>query len=176
MESRNDSETDQDDYSSGWAHLKLHGGLMLPSIKKKKLAIQRTAPFKILETVGKRALRLDLPANLKIHNVISKVHLVPAKAPGEDPYERVAQPPPPDIIDGESEYEVEQVLSERLVRGKCKYLILFNGYGPEDDWEYNSEDLEHCQELLEEYRNRTHRGGLSEGDSQGRWSRGRRGA
>ena len=32
MESRNDPDLDQDDYSSGWAHLKLHNGLMLPSI------------------------------------------------------------------------------------------------------------------------------------------------
>ena len=159
MEARNDSE--QDDYSSGWAHLKLHGGLRLPSIKKKKLAIQRTAPFRIIEAVGKRALRLDLPANLKIYNVISKAHLVPARALGEDPYKRVAQPPPPNIIDGESKYKVEQILSDWMVRGKRKYLVRFKGYGPEDDWEYNSEGLEHCQGLLREYSKITRRGGLS---------------
>ena len=50
---------------------------------------------------GLLALRLDLLANLKIYNVISKAHLVLAKVPSEDPYRRAAQPTQPDIIDGE---------------------------------------------------------------------------
>ena len=156
MESRNDADSDQDDYSSGWAHLKLHDGLTLPSIRKKKLAIQRTTPFKIIGAIGTRALRLDLLANLKINNVISKAHLVPAKAPGDDLYERAKLPPPPDIVDGESEYEVEHILSDRLVRGRRKYLVRFKGYGPEDDYEYDTEGLEHYKDLLEEYQAKTH--------------------
>src|SRR5438046_7722763 len=109
------------------------------------------APFKIIDTVGKRALCLDLPANLKINNVISKAHLMPAKAPGNDPYGRAKLPPLLDIINGESEYEVEQILSDHLVHGKRKYLVRFKGYGPEDDYEYDTEGLEHCKDLLGEY-------------------------
>ena len=67
--------------------MKLHGGLTLLLIKKKKLAIQQTALFKIIEAVGSRALWLDLPNNLKINNVISKTYLVLARALGEDLYE-----------------------------------------------------------------------------------------
>src|SRR5438045_3332952 len=110
------------------------------------------APFKIIDAVGKRALHLDLPANLKINNVISKAHLTPAKAPGNDPYGRAELLPPLDIIDGELEYEVKQILSDCLVYGKCKYLVRFKGYGPEDDYEYDTEGLEHCKDLLGEYR------------------------
>ena len=109
------------------------------------------ALFKIINAIGKRALCLDLPANLKINNVISKAHLMPAKAPGDDPYRRAELLPLLDIIDGELEYEVKQILSDHLVCGKRKYLVQFKGYGPEDDYEYDTEGLEHCKDLLGEY-------------------------
>ena len=134
---------------------------MLLSIKKKKLAIQRTALFKIIEVVGSRALWLDLPNNLKINNVISKTHLVPTRAPSKDPYERTTQPLPPNIINKESKYKVKQILSNRLVCRKHKYLVRYKGYGPEDNYEYNSKGLEHYQELLYEYCSQTHYNNLA---------------
>ena len=136
--------------------MKLHKGLMLLSIKKKKLAIQRTALFKIIEVVGSRALWLDLPNNLKINNVISKTYLVLVRAPSEDPYKQTTQPLPLDIINREFEYKVEWILFDWLVRGKRKYLVCYKGYRPKDDYEYDSKGLEHCQELLNKYCSQTH--------------------
>jgi hypothetical protein len=124
---------------------------MLPSIQKKKLAIQRTTPFRIINAVSTRALRLDLLANLKIYNVISKAYLALAKAPGDNPYERAKLLLLLDIVNKESKYKVKQILSNRLVQGKRKYLVWFKGYSPKDNYKYNTEGLEHCRDLLEEY-------------------------
>ena len=123
--------------------------------------------------VGKQALQLDLPQNMGIHNVISKAHLVPTKAPGDDPYRQAMQLPPPDIINSELEYKVEQILSDCLVHGRRKYLVHYKGYSPEDDYKYNSEGLGHCQELLEEYCARAGCNSPPTGDSQSRQTCGR---
>ena len=128
------------------------------------------ALFKIIDAVGKRALHLDLPANLKINNVISKAHLTPAKAPGDDPYGQAELPPLPDIIDGELEYEVKQILSDHLVCGKRKYLVRFKGYGAEDDYEYDTEGLEHCKDLLGEYHAKASHADPLVDSRQGRWT------
>jgi len=42
-----------------------------------------------------------------------------------------AQPPPPIIIEGEPEYEVEQIIDSRLHYGKLQYRAKWTGYPPE---------------------------------------------
>ena len=67
--------------------------------------------FRIIKAIRKRALRLDLPSNLKIYNIISKTHLVLAKALSKDPYKQTLQPPLANIINNKLEYKVKQILS-----------------------------------------------------------------
>ena len=62
---------------------KLNHGYRIPYASK--LDVIRTGPFKVLERVGKNAFRLELPTHMKIHPVISAVHLSPAQP---DPYQR----------------------------------------------------------------------------------------
>ena len=97
-----------------------------------KLDSKRLAPFKILEAVGesKLAFRLDLLTSMHIHPVfhVSLLELYQKnKFPGH------TQPlPPPMEIDGEIEWEVEEILDSRIQRRKIEYLIHWSSYGPHE--------------------------------------------
>jgi len=62
---------------------------------------------------------------------------------------RTNDPPPPVEIDGEEEYEVEEVLDSRRRRGRLEYLVKWKGYDNTEEsmtWEpvanlKNSKDL-----------------------------------
>ena len=45
-------------------------------------------------------------------------------------------PPPPTIVEGKEEYNVEQILDSRKHRGKLQYLVKWQDYGLEENtWE-----------------------------------------
>jgi len=59
--------------------------------------------------------------------------------------------PPPVIIKGEEEYEVERILSKRRRYRKVEYLVHWKGYTVErDTWE-KVENLGNVQEVLRDY-------------------------
>ena len=72
--------------------------------------------------MGRNAIKLNLPDNVKIHDVFSIMHTLPYK---EQP-EEIATPLPeatdPIPVHGEDEYEVEEILSHRK-RGKGFHLL-----------------------------------------------------
>ena len=73
-------------------------------------------PFPILERIGRLAYKLQLLPIMRIHNVISVVHLEPATDPVEDLYRRRRLPIPAVVVDGENEYKVEKLLQKRRIR------------------------------------------------------------
>ncbi|QRW20628.1 Retrotransposable element Tf2 protein [Rhizoctonia solani] len=113
-----------------------------------KLDPKRLGPFKILEKISSHAYRLELPETLKIHDVfyvglLSKSH--------ESPSQPFPERPPPETIEGEEEYKVEQIIDSKRQQGKWFYLIKWKGYGPEDNsWE-PKELLEHSQEEIQRF-------------------------
>ncbi|KAF8736561.1 hypothetical protein RHS02_06280, partial [Rhizoctonia solani] len=113
-----------------------------------KLDPKRLGPFKVTEKVSSHAYRLELPETLKIHDVfyvglLSKAH--------ESPSQPFPSRPPPETIEGEEEYEVEQIIDSKRQRGKWFYLIKWKGYGPEDNsWE-PEELLEHSREEIKRF-------------------------
>ncbi|QRW23084.1 Retrotransposable element Tf2 protein [Rhizoctonia solani] len=106
---------------------------------------KRLGPFEITKKISSHAYRLKLPETLKIHDVfyvglLSKSH--------ESPNQPFPECPPPESIEGEEEYKVEQIIDSKRQRGKWFYLIKWKGYGPEDNsWE-PEELLEHSQEEI----------------------------
>ncbi|KAF8750946.1 hypothetical protein RHS01_09004 [Rhizoctonia solani] len=113
-----------------------------------KLDPKQLGPFKVIEKISSHAYRLELPESLKIHNVfyvglLSRSH----KSPSQPFPER----PPPETIEGEEEYEVEQIIDSKQQKGKWFYLIKWKGYGPEDNsWE-PEELLDHSQEEIKRF-------------------------
>ena len=58
--------------------------------------------------------------------------------------------PPPILVDGEEEFEVEEILDSKMFRGKLRYKIKWEGYGPEHNtWEYAA-DI-HSPKLVTEF-------------------------
>jgi Chromo (CHRromatin Organisation MOdifier) domain len=116
----------------------------------KKLMPRRYGPFKITKKISPVAYQLDLPQSMKIHNVFH-VDLLSSYKETEaygTPYMR----PPPDIKEGEEEYEVEAILDMRRFGRwkKLQYLVHWVGYPHADDTWVNHEDL-HAPELLKDF-------------------------
>jgi hypothetical protein len=116
-----------------------------------KLDYRRLRPFRILKCVGESqmAYKLDLPAGMRIHPVFHGSLLTPYHAsaiPGH------TQPPPPPIeVEGQQEYEVEEILDSKIVRNKLRYLVSWIGYAPNDrTWE-PAEHLENSPEIVARY-------------------------
>jgi transposase InsO family protein len=99
--------------------------------KSPKLGPKQLGPFKVLERIGNLDYRLELPAWLKIHNVIHVNRLAPWKDNGLDK----PPPPEPEVVDGEEVYEVEEILDSRFYRRQFQYLVKWVGYPGEDTWE-----------------------------------------
>jgi len=74
----------------------------------KKLDQKRYGLFKILKAIGQGAFQLKLPEGWMIHNVFNEDLLTQC----QEPYykgQHMEPAPPPDIINEEKEYEVEEI-------------------------------------------------------------------
>ncbi len=123
--------------------------LKLPH-QKAKLTPKRLGPFRILKEISPVVYRLALLANWRIHDVFHTSLLNPyheTKAHGPN-----FTHPPPDLIKGEDEYEVERIIAHRVF-GRSKslqYLIKWKGY-PESDNSWEPADQVHAPELVKHY-------------------------
>ena len=64
--------------------------------------------------------------------------------------DRISPPPAPlKFVDGKVEYEVEEIVDHREVRGRRQYLLQWKGT-PETSWEWEV-NLSGCLDLLKEY-------------------------
>ena len=88
--------------------------------RMEKLTKRFVGPYKVKKIISTNAVELQLPSTVKIHPVvnISRIH----RYVGQVEEQRKEQPAPV-IIEGEEEWEVEQILNKRKVRGKDKYLV-----------------------------------------------------
>jgi hypothetical protein len=96
--------------------------------------------------------RLKLPTQWSIHDVFHTDLLTPYR---ETPTHGTNyQRPPPDLVDGMEEYEVEKVLdSRRYRRGhKLQYLVAWKGYPDSDNQWVNWGDAEGAQEVIREFK------------------------
>ena len=117
----------------------------------KKLAPRRYGPFEVVKQVSPMSYRIALPQSMKIHNVFHIDLLIPYNETEE--YGETYPQPPPELIDGEEEYEVEEIINERRHgrNRKLQYLIKWKGYPSSENSWIDSTDV-HAPELIEEYR------------------------
>jgi hypothetical protein len=85
-----------------------------------KLSQRRLGPFVIDKCIGQGAYHLILPPQFHcLHPVFLVVKLSLAHP---DPI-RPALPPPPTLVNGEKEYEVETILDSRMCYNHLEYLV-----------------------------------------------------
>ena len=100
----------------------------------KKLGPKRYGPFKVLEQVGHVNFHLELPAHWKIHDVFHTKLLHPYTETKE--HRENFTEPPPDLVEGVAEWEVEKILDMRTRRSQKQYLIRWKGYSDaHNSWE-----------------------------------------
>jgi hypothetical protein len=115
----------------------------------KKLDWKKLGPFKIIERIGTQSYRLELPQSLKLHPVFHVAVLEPFYA---NPFRDRAQPPPPPIVvDSQTEYEVESILDSRLFRRRLQYLVKWKGYDVSENTWQSATDLSNSPRLIDEF-------------------------
>lgn len=119
----------------------------------KKLMPKWIGPFSVVATVNDAAMKLELPAGYKMHNVFHVPQLKPAKGSAVAHF-----PPPALMMEGEAFWEVDTIVGhrERKVgrRTVREFLVRWAGYGPEHDtWEpeRSHKDSEPVEREIERY-------------------------
>jgi hypothetical protein len=96
-----------------------------------RLDSQWAGPFKIKEERGFSYV-LDLPETFRGKNLF---HADRLRKAATDPLPQQRQEaPPPEILDGTPEWEVERVLASRINRGKLQYKVNWKGCDPDEEW------------------------------------------
>ncbi len=115
-----------------------------------KLLPKWYGPFTIMEWIGPVAYKLKLPSLMKVHDVFHVDLLMPYKE--MEQYGMPYTQPPPVIDQGEEEYKIKSITSDRRFgrNWKKQYLIHWKGYPSSDDSWVNHEDL-YAPEILQEY-------------------------
>ena len=114
-----------------------------------KLLAKHHGPFWIVKEISLVAYQLTLPPTWNIHNVFHASLLRPYRETG------VHGPnytwPPPELIDGKEEFEVERIEQHRRHRRqrKLQYLIKWKGYPSSNNtWEPEGNvQAPDCEEL-----------------------------
>ena len=118
-----------------------------------KLAAKCHGPFPVQQVLSPIDYQLTLPEQWKIHDVFHVDLLTPYRETefhGPN-YAR----PPPDLVGGEEQYEVEQVLDEcnHGCWKKKQYLVKWKGYPDSDNQWLDAKDMDNAQELIAEFHN-----------------------
>ena len=89
----------------------------------KKLGPKRYGPFKILKRLLDAVYRVEIPKHWKIHNVFHANLITPYKE--TELHGPNFTRPPPDLVDGEEEFEVEKIIDMKQMgrRRKTYYLV-----------------------------------------------------
>ena len=129
----------------------LEGKNLQLAYASRKLAPKREGPFVITEVLGPVTYRLELPKHWKVHPVFHACFLTPYKE--NDTHGPNYTRPPPDLINGEEEYEVEAIVGHKTTRGGIRYQIKWKGYSSaENTWEPESALIPNANEILQQYK------------------------
>ena len=100
----------------------------------KKIGPKREGPFEITKVIGPVTYQLNLPKTWRIHNVFHATLLRQYKE--TEVYGANFLRPPPDLIEGEEVYEVENILKHRKRGQGYQYYVKWKGYPiSEASWE-----------------------------------------
>ena len=92
----------------------------------RKLKNKHHEPYRVIRAIGTHAYELDIPNAIQKHRTfpVSLLH-----ADADDPIPGQIIPPPlPVIVEGEEEWEVEEVLYSQRIRGRLHNLVKRRGF------------------------------------------------
>ncbi|KAJ5099347.1 Retrovirus polyprotein [Penicillium argentinense] len=116
----------------------------------RKLANQASGPYRIVEKIG-HSYRLDLPDSIRVHPIFAPEKLLKATLmeplPGQ-----IVDPTPPVEVNGDTEWEAEEIIAVRLHYRKFQYKAKW--IGSEDDNWYPASDFKNAPEKLIEFHRR----------------------
>jgi len=119
----------------------------------KKVDYKKIRPFKILARIGTSAYKLALPPSMAIHNTFH-ISLLEPYQDNQFPLQ-IKEPPPPIQIEGEDEYELDEIIDSRLHYNKLQYRAKWKGYSPEHDkvW-YPAENFNNAEHTVQRFHRR----------------------
>ena len=116
-----------------------------------KLAPKCYGLFKVMKKLSPAVYKIRIPHQWKIHNVFHANLITPYKemAIHRPNYSQ----PPPDLVDGEEELEVEQIINMKQMGWgqKTYYLVKWKGY-PTSDISWEPEKNLNADELIAEFK------------------------
>ena len=103
--------------------------------------------------IGMKAYKLDLPDSMKVHPTF---HVSLLETYEDNPLPSQVKPPPPPIkIDGNKEYELEEILDSRHRYKKLQYRAKWKGYRAEHDREwYPAESFNNAELAVQQFHER----------------------
>ena len=116
--------------------------------RTEKLTERFVGPYKVKVIISTNTIELELPNSIKIHPVVnvSRVWKYTSQVEGQR-----KEKPQPVVIEGEKEWEVEEIINKRWVRGREKYLVWWKEYTAEEDTWENKENLKNAMEAVDEF-------------------------
>ncbi len=115
-----------------------------------KLRVKRYGPFEITKALSHVTYQLKLPPSWKIHNTFHATYLSHFRETQEHGLNFLKLPP--EIIEGQKEWEVEEIINRRFFGKKKKkqYLVKWKGYSDaHNTWE--PEENIFADELIWQY-------------------------
>ena len=120
------------------------------NVTNPKFTPKREGPFVINNVLSPITYHLCLPRTWNIYPVFHAFLLSPYR---ENTVHGPNFPkPPPDLIAGEEEYEIDRILRHRRTIRNRFFLIRWKGYSAEEDSWIPEESLSHTTEVLQEYK------------------------
>ena len=117
----------------------------------KKLDVRNTGPFPVIGKIPGDpcvAYRLQLPPTWRVHPVFHVSLLRPARVDNIiHPLSDDTLRPPPDVIDGVEQYEVEAILAHRGPKRRHEYLAKWRGYPPSKATWLTNAQCSGCRDL-----------------------------
>ena len=115
-----------------------------------KLDHKMIGPYRVKKLVGS-SCQLELPPSMKIHDVF---HTSLLRKASDDPLPgQINEPPPPIVVEGSEEWELDDILDSRKRYRKVQYKVKWKGIDEDLTW-YDAEGSENAKEVMEDFHQR----------------------
>lgn len=112
----------------------------------RKLSSKWEGPFKIVAKVSNLNYKLELPDSWRIHDTF---HVDKLRPYHQDPSSPNHPKPPPDLVKGEEEYEVENILDCQYRRGILNYKVSWKGYSPSEASWIRADNADNMKDIVD---------------------------